>query len=154
MNLLLKEKCYALVGAIIRMELDSLMRVHNFNSLTDPEKRQILNSFFDGKRWPNTDRNMVENMPSIMGWTKHIYDFCCAFIHLSPYHDWASSCTIPDLTQDKRRSIVKDIKSQQNANWGYDPTLAIDENFGFDELVLFAPHIFKKLRSNLLLEIK
>jgi hypothetical protein len=151
---LLEAECYALIGTIIRIELDSLIRVNDFNNANDIKKESLLDSFFNGNKWPNTDRNMVEKLSSSLSWAKHIYDFCCAFIHLSPYHDWASTSDIPNLTQDKRRSIVSEIKAQQNDDWGYDTSLVITEDFGFDDLIPFAPHIFKKLRKNLLFEMK
>lgn len=153
-DILLNEKCYALIGAIIRMELDSLIRVYYFKSIDVNKQEELLENFFDNKKWIKRDREMVKQISVKLGWTTHIYDFCCAFIHLSPYHDWASSSEIPNLTQEKRSEIVKGIKAQQNKNWGYDPTLEIDENFTFDDLILFAPHIFMKLRENLLYEIK
>jgi len=154
LNLLLETKCYTLIGAIIRMELDSLIRVYDFNNADRNKQERLLNDFFDGEKWSKTDRQMVNNLSRSLGWAEHIYDFCCAFIHLSPYHDWASTSDIPNLTQDKRCSIVSNIKSQQNDNWGYDTSLTIDENFGFDDLIPFAPHIFKKLRGNLLCEME
>lgn len=154
LNLLLEEKCYALIGAIIRMELESLVRVHYFNNVNRIKQESLLDEFFVGKKWSVTDRNMVNNLSRSLGWTEHIYDFCCAFIHLSPYHDWASTSDIPNLTQDKRRFIVNEIKSQQNDNWGYDTSLVITEDFSFDDLIPFSPYIFKKLRDNLLYEIK
>jgi len=153
LNLLIGAECYALTGAILRMELDSLIRVHNYNCSNADTKDCILHGFFEGKKWPSTDRAMVENMPHIMGWAKHIYDFCCAFIHLSPYHDWAESDDIPNLSLDKRRQITQGLREQQNDDWGYDTSLVINENFGFNDLVPFVPHIFKKLRGNLLLEL-
>ena len=154
LTLLLEAKCYALIGAIIRMELDSLLRVHYFNNADSIKREFLLNRFFNNNKWPNTDRNMVNTLSRSLGCAEHIYDFCCAFIHLSPYHDWASSSEIPDLTQEKRRFIVSEIKSQQDDNWGYDTTLVINEDFDFDDLIPFAPHIFKKLRDILFCEMK
>lgn len=149
LNLLLENHCHALVGAIIRMELDSLIRVHDFNTANNFKKEQLLDNFFTKHKWTKTDRTMVENMPWALGWATHIYEFCCAFIHLSPYHDWASNDRIPNLTNDKRILIVNAIREQQ-----YDPNLVINEDFGFNELVQFASHIFRKLRDNLLYEMR
>ena len=151
--LLLEARCYALIGGIIRMELDSLVRVHYFNNTDSKEQNLLLDKFFMGSKWPNTDRNMVNYLASSLGGAEHIYDFCCAFIHLSPYHDWASLSDVPSLTIAKRHSIVNEIKEQQNDVWGYDTKLNINDDFKFDDLLLFAPHIFKKLRGNLMLEL-
>jgi len=151
---LLDSKCYALVGAVIRMELDSLLRVHYFNNVDNAKQEFLLDGFFSSSKWSATDRKMVEQLSYSLGWARHIYEFCCAFIHLSPYHDWATTPDIPNLTIDKRRFIVNEIKGQQNDAWGYNTTLEINEDFVFDDLIPFAPHIFKKLRSNLLCEMK
>lgn len=153
-NLLLGERCYSLTGAILRMELDSLLRVHDFVNATILRQETLLDNFFGGNRWLSTDRIMVKNISHKLGWTEHIYDFCCAFIHLSPYHDWAYTSDIPNLTREKRHSIVCAIKNQQNDTWGYDTALVIDEDFCFDDLIPFIPYIFKKLRQNLLCEIR
>ncbi len=149
LEMLIEIKCYALIGAILRMELDSLIRVHYFNNTDDEMQKTMLKNFFNNKKWTPTDRDMVKILSNSLGWAKHIYDFCCAFIHLSPYHDWATTPNIPNLTIDKRCQIVTEIRQQQNDTWGYDTTLVIKEDFSFNELIPFVPHIFKKLRSNL-----
>ena len=80
----------------------------------------------------------------LLGWS---------LIHLSPYHDWATTSNIPNLTSEKRRLIVDEIHEQQNDSWGYDTNLTINEDFCFDNLLLFAPSIFKKLKGNLECEL-
>jgi len=148
LELLVEAKCYALVGAIIRMELDSFIRTYHFSSCTSTQQQAILQKFFSGEKWSMRDADMIARMSQSIGWTEHIYKFCNAFIHLSPFHDWATSSQIPNLTQQTRQFIAKDINAQQ-----YDKSVTISENFGFEELIHFAPHIFEKLRSNLLYEM-
>lgn len=101
LKVLMEKKCYALIGAIIRMELDSLIRVHYFNSANNEVQKDMLDKFFANNKWYATDRKMVNMLSNSLGWAKHIYEFCCAFIHLSPYHDWATTSDIPNLTRDK-----------------------------------------------------
>ena len=153
MNLLMSERCYALIGAIIRMELDSYTRLYDFKRKSFYQKKMLLNNFFGGREWPRSwptqDWKLVAKLSENIGWAHHIYKFCCAFIHLSPYHDWASNNDIPHLTADIRQSIVQDIGMQN-----YDPLLTITEDFGFEELIPFAPHILKKLRDNMKYEME
>ena len=151
--LLMQGECYALVGATIRMELDSLIRLFDYKGADDSRKEQLLDEFFKGRSWSKLEWKLVESMSSTIGWTEHIYKFCCAFVHLSPYHDWATNDNIPNLTRKRRRLIVQELRNQQNDTWGYDTTLSIEEDFTFSDLILFAPHIFKKLRGNLLCEL-
>lgn len=153
LKLLIEANCYALIGAIIRMELDSLVRLHEFNNSDHAKQEYLLDKFFSGYRWPNTDKNMVSTLSYSLPWAIHIYDFCCAFIHLSPYHDWAVTSNIPNLTKEKRLSIVSEIKKQQNDVWGYDTSLVINPDFEFDDLIPFVPYIYKKLKGNLLCEL-
>ena len=55
LKVLMNQNCYALVGAIIRMELDSLIRVHHFNTLSDNEQEIILDKFFKNEKWTLSD---------------------------------------------------------------------------------------------------
>ena len=156
-NLLMKEKLYSLVGAIIRMELDSLVRAYYFNNLSsDSEKEELLDKFIAGEKSFKSDFDMVKELSEKLGWAKHIYFICCAFIHLSVYHDWANNDKIPNLTLQERQFIVTEFKEQQKAfaYCGYDPSLQLDINFGFSDLIKIAPAVFGKLKRNLECEIK
>jgi hypothetical protein len=81
--------------SILRQELDSMIRVIFLLSQSDRQYRSFLiENSVAGKGWRQqnsrqlvTDREMVELADALHGWTRSIYDFGCAFIHLSNLHD-------------------------------------------------------------------
>ena len=153
-DLLMNEGLYSLVGSIIRLELDSLIRVCYINSLDSAkEKRDLIEQFLKGQRWQIekrlvSDRKMVTHVVNNLGlgWAEHIYDIGCAFIHLSPYHDWGSLLPTENLTQKQREEIVKHVEWNQK--------IKIKLTFGFEELVQIAPGVLEKLRNTLQYELK
>lgn len=153
---LIQEKLYSLIGSIIRLELDSLIRLCYIKALeneNENEKNSLLEQFFNGERWSVekqiiTDRKMVTYVTNslMLGWVEPIYDIGCAFIHLSPYHDYANLNPTQNLSNAQRKTIVDHVESHHK--------IRLDINFGFNELVNIAPLVFKKLRDNLLYEIE
>jgi hypothetical protein len=81
--------------SILRQELDSLVRVVFLLSQADRQYRsQLIEDSVAGRRWHRrnsrqhvTDREMVQLTDTLHGWTKSVYAFGCAFIHLSSFHD-------------------------------------------------------------------
>ena len=151
---LLSEKIYSLVGSVIRMELDSLFRLCYFKSKNASEQIILLQQFFAGQPWRGErhlvrDRDMVNHLADtlMLKWATPIYDIGCAFIHLSPYHDWNNDSSDPtrNITIHVRRSIVEHIKEQHQKD--------LDINFSFDDLILIANDVFVKLRSNIIYEL-
>ena len=150
---LLENQIYSLVGSIIRMELDSLFRLCYYKSKSETEQANLLQQFDTGQRWSGekglvTDRKMVEYLANVLmlNWAIPIYDIGCAFIHLSPYHDWNNgNDPTRNISKDVRKSIVEHVESQ------HEKQLNID--FSFNDLISVANDVFGKLRSNLLCEL-
>ncbi|MDD2493006.1 MAG: hypothetical protein PHY83_03595 [Bacilli bacterium] len=104
------------------MELDSLIRICYIKSLRDEnEKNTLLTQFFDGQRWKLekniiSDRKMVTYVTNNLGlgWADPIYDIGCAFIHLSPYHDYMSQNPTSTLSRESRQTIIKHVKDHHH----------------------------------------
>jgi len=150
---LLQEQNYSLVGSIIRMELDSLFRLCYFKSQDSKEQANLMKQFEKGQRWKGekgivTDRKMVEYVANtlMLGWAIPIYDIGCAFIHLSPYHDWNSSNDpTRNIDNSVRQTIVEHVKSHHQKE--------MDVNFTFDDLISVSNDVYMKIRGNLLCEL-
>ena len=151
---LMEEKLYSLIGSILRLELDSLIRVAYLNSINDINQMEcLLKQFNKGKRWKYekqliTDRAMLNNVMWNLGlgWAQPIYDICCAFIHLSPYHDWGEIEPTRAISDLERSSIVQYVKEQQN--------ICLANDFEFSDLVKISSGVFDKLHRNLECEIE
>jgi hypothetical protein len=82
--------------SILRQELDSLVRVIFLLAQTDRAYRtKLIEASVSGKKWTAngprrqiTDREMIDLADTLHGWTKSVYSFGCAFIHLSSLHDY------------------------------------------------------------------
>ncbi len=80
----------------LRQEFDSLVRVVFLLAQGDRHCRhQLIGDVVSGRKWtrsgslkPITDREMVDLANALHGWTKSVYAFGCAFIHLSHLHDY------------------------------------------------------------------
>ncbi|MCL2499123.1 MAG: hypothetical protein FWE90_02180 [Defluviitaleaceae bacterium] len=150
---LLNERIYSLVGSIIRMELDSLFRLCYFKVQSEPIKKQLLQQFMKGQRWRGekdliSDRTMVQYLTGqlLLDWATPIYDIGCAFIHLSPYHDWGGvNEPTRNINIEIRRVIVEHIKVHHHVE--------LEEGFTFEDLVSVASDVFGKIRGNLLYEL-
>ncbi len=56
---------------------------------------ELIAASVEGRTWTRkggkgrvTDREMVEISDKLHGWDKSVYNFGCAFIHLSNFHDY------------------------------------------------------------------
>ena len=164
-----QEKLYGQMGAIIRQELDSLLRVDYFKRLSEQEKKDTLAKFLaNEKRTFPSDANMLETntikyeLPSkdcdeeielmlgamSMGWTRFIYSIGCSLIHLTQLHN--SGEVEPQLafTDEERREIVEGVNCWQKL--AMKSSFRISQDFTFNDLVMAAPAAFHKLRSNLI----
>lgn len=78
--------------ALLRIELDSMIRVLHVLSYEPLEREVAIERFYSAQRFENskgkriTDAHMVEEAARFEGWTRYVYDFACAFVHLSPLH--------------------------------------------------------------------
>lgn len=94
-QLLFANGLYGQVVAILRQELDSMVRVMFLLNQTLPIRRHFIGQTLQNIKWtlPNsrtqvTDRSMVDLSNSLYGWANSVYKLGCAFIHLSPMADY------------------------------------------------------------------
>ncbi|HTJ30090.1 MAG TPA: hypothetical protein VL346_06305 [Acidobacteriaceae bacterium] len=94
----------------------------------------------DGKR-VITDRDMVELSTRLHGWSKNVYAFGCAFIHLSAFHDYSDRDPFDQLRPNDRRDIVHYLN--------YYHGFAAGDSTGFLDIVHLLPGVFNKIADNL-----
>jgi hypothetical protein len=87
-------------------------------SLEDANERsRLVRAAVNGRRWTKrngrglvTDRSMVELAQRLNGWTRSVYEFGCAFIHLSSYHDYMSRDPLDALDPAERQQILRHMR--------------------------------------------
>ncbi len=144
---LMPARTYGTVVGILRQELDSMVRVIYLLSVTERERRRdLLQKAVANDPWLKkgqrvTDREMVELAHRLQGWTKSVYRFGCAFIHLSAFHDYAKRDPLGMIPESERLAILAHMRHYHGG--------PISDRPSFDELAWFLPSVFEKIASNL-----
>jgi len=142
----------AIIAYILRQELDSMVRVIYLLSIPDIEERKILmrqtisgkKLTFDtkkGRQREITDREIVELSNQLQGWTRSVYKFGCAFIHLSNFHDYKSKNPFDFLDVTEKKDILSHMRNYHGGPSSDSPS--------FEELAIYFPMVFEKIKSNL-----
>jgi hypothetical protein len=136
------------VVSILRQELDSLVRVIFLLSQADRAYRNaLIESSVNGRQWTRkggkgriTDKEMVELSNSLFHWAKNVYEFGCAFIHLSSFHDYATRDPMEKISPSERATIASYMNYYHLTHLS--PTVT------FSEILPHLPAVFEKIRSN------
>lgn len=148
-RLLSQQNLISPLVAILRQELDSMIRVIFLLTLGDREYRtQLIDATVNGRRWTHkgkqsriTDRDMVNIANRLRGWTESVYEFGCSFVHLSNCHDHGSRDPFLALAKQEREVILRHMRNYHGGPSRDNPT--------FDDLVPFLPLVFDKIADNL-----
>ncbi len=135
--------------SVLRQELDSLVRVVFLLAQDDRSYRQqLINDSVSGERWrrhdstqPVTDREMVDLTNTLHGWTKSVYAFGYAFIHLSNLHDHQTRDPLYQITDSERNAILHHLRQYHGGPNGDSPA--------FSDVVPYLPMVFDKIADNL-----
>ncbi len=138
--------------SILRQELDSLNRVLFLLAIPDiGERQRLMECTVHGERWKITtskgkqavvtDAMMVELSDQYEGWTRSVYKFGCAFIHLSNFHGYNTSNPLETLSTEEKEHILCHMRHYHNGPESDNPT--------FQELAHYFPRVFAKIKGNL-----
>ncbi len=135
------------VISVLRQELDSMVRVIYLLNQSLDEREHLVNLTLNGQKWKLrnrtqvTDKQMVDLADTLNGWTKSVYKFGCAFIHLSSFHGYAYNDPFENLDTDE----ISDIKSHLNQYHGF----PLEEDLSIQTISFYLPMVFEKIASNL-----
>ncbi len=135
--------------SVLRQELDSLVRVVFLLAQTDGRYRhQLIKASVEGKKWTAqgsrrrvTDREMVALTDRLHGWTRSVYEFGCAFIHLSNLHDYRKREPLAQIPPLEREAILRHLRFYHGGPTTKEPT--------FSDIVPLLPRVFEKIADNL-----
>jgi hypothetical protein len=138
--------------SVLRQELDSMIRVIyllSINNLT--ERQRLINLTIKGEKWkvrtPKgkwrnvTDQEMVNLSQQLQGWTKSVYKFGCAFIHLSDYHNHLAENPFDKLEKPEKKDILSHMRYYHGG--------PVHDNPDMVEIASYLPQILEKITSNL-----
>ena len=143
---LVKEIVDGQLISVVSQELDSLIRVIYLLTKESSVRNILIEQTFNHERWKDgknniTDRAMLDKASYIHGWASMVYDFGCAFIHLSSYHDYFTEDPFSSITED---DLIK-IKSYMQQYHSF----PIDNDINFNTMKPYLSSIFEKINSNL-----
>ena len=148
MQLLSQANLAGQMVAVLRQELDSMVRVIYLLTQSLERRALLIEASINGQKWSQensrasvTDREMVEFSQRLQGWTQSVYKFGCAFIHLSSLHDYNDRDPLAQLPVEERIDILSHCRS-------YHGGPATNEA-SFSELVIYLPRVLKKISDNL-----
>jgi hypothetical protein len=151
-HLLSQERLSSPIIAILRQELDSMIRVIFLLSLKDTACRdELIKASVEGREWTTrtakgkkrriTDREMAELANQLQGWTLSVYRFGCAFIHLSSFHDYHDRDPMAAISNDEKEAILRHMRYYHGG--------PIQPNPKFADLITYLPEVFDKIARNL-----
>ncbi len=139
---------YSNVFGILRQELDSMIRVIFLLSLSDSTRRNsLIDDAVNGRIWKKnakgriTDREMIELADRLHSWSRSVYRFGCAFIHLSSLHDYRERDPFDRLSQEERTDLLQHLRYYHGGPDSDVPT--------FQDIVCYLPSVFEKVAGNL-----
>jgi hypothetical protein len=146
-----RDKVVGQIMSVLRQELDSMIRAIFLLSQSLEERSHLINQTLNGQKWKLrnnaniTDRQMVELADTLNGWTKSVYKFGCAFIHLSSFHD---------KTQDPFRNLGCDEINSVKTHLHNYHDFPITSELTMNSISPYLPMVFDKIEGNLECYIK
>jgi hypothetical protein len=134
--------------AILRQELDSMVRVIYLLTQKQERRELLIKASVNGEKWSQedsrarvTDKEMGDLAQTLQGWTQSVYKFGCAFIHLSGLHDYNDRDPLAQLPAQERSDILEHCRYYHGGPATNDAS--------FDALVPFLPRVLEKIAGNL-----
>jgi len=142
----------SMMGLILRLELDSMVRVIYLLSIQSlDERNKLITQTLNGEKWTIittegkskviTDREMVNAADQFHGWTLSVYKFGCSFIHLSNFHDYSDSNPFTLLSENEQSDVIQHLR-----HYHFGPS---SDHPSFLELTSYFPRVFEKIKGNL-----
>ena len=111
-------------------------------------RTELIEASVCGEKWfrPNsrasvTDKEMVDLAQRLQGWTRSVYRFGCAFIHLSNLHDYNDRDPLGQLPPQECEDILDHCRYYHGGPRG--------EEIQFADLVPYLPRALQKIADNL-----
>ena len=111
-------------------------------------RTRLIDASVGGEKWSQpgsrasvTDREMIDLAQSLQGWTRSVYRFGCAFIHLSNLHDYNDRDPLHQLPQEECEALLAHCRYYHGGPHG--------DDIRFADLVPYLPKVLEKIADNL-----
>jgi hypothetical protein len=146
MNVAMRHGWWAIVGSLLRMQLDSMVRV--IYLLHRPAERdRILTSCVAGEGFKH-DRHRIPDRDMIAvadnAWVRAVYEFGNKFVHLTDAHDYAELDPFP--AYEHKGEVIKYLSQFHR---GKVPGQLSEDGSTLRDIAAYATHVLDKVTSNL-----
>lgn len=148
MSVLAEARLPGQMVSILRQELDSMVRVIYLLEQNIDRRNALIDASVRGEKWsqPNsrasvTDKEMVDLAQSLQGWSRSVYKFGCAFIHLSNLHDYSDRDPLEQLPPEERDDLLAHCRFYHSG-----PN---QDDANFSDLIPYLPRVLEKISANL-----
>jgi hypothetical protein len=152
-KVLIESELFGQVVSVLRQEVDSMVRaIFLLNQDLNDRQHYMDQTLHDTKcTMPNsksiiTDRQMVELSNHLHGWTKSVYKFGCAFIHLSSMSDYKNENPFSKLSEKEEADIKQHLFDYHS--------FPLSNKLNIDTVSPYLFRILKKIHDNLETYIK
>jgi hypothetical protein len=141
------QQLFGQATAILRQELDSLIRVCYLLTITNPNERlRLIDDTLNGNKWRInnkviTDREMVNTASRYNHWAPEVYDFGNSFTHLTNFHEFKNTDPLQQLSVAKKVTIKQYLKSYH--------LFSINKDVTFNNVIPYIPQVAQKVSNNL-----
>ncbi|MCP4102460.1 MAG: hypothetical protein GY750_13715 [Lentisphaerae bacterium] len=87
------------------------------------------------------DKDMVDLSNEFHGWTRLVYKFGCAFIHLSNFHNYSNKNPFDLLPENEQKELLDHLRYYHGGPFSDHPS--------FEDLSSFFPRVFEKITDHL-----
>ncbi len=148
MIILARESLAGQMVAVLRQELDSMVRVIYLLAQNEERRATLIEASVNGEKWSQqnsrafvTDKEMVNLSQNLQGWTQSVYKFGCAFIHLSSLHDYNDRDPLELLPNLEREDILNHCRHYHGGPY--------ESDANFSNLIPYLPKVLEKIAGNL-----
>ena len=145
-KLLYENKLYGNCVAILRQELDSMVRVLFLLSQPPNIREQLINQTLNNEKWKIGNKQikdfmLVDSVINFHGWARNVYYFECAFIHLSSYSNYFDEDIFNTISKPEKE-VIKNFMVQYQE---FPQNLELN----FETIKPYILKIFDKINGNL-----
>lgn len=149
MEIALERGWWAIAGSVLRMELDSMIRV--IYLLNNPDTRDrilascVTGNGFKDERGRISDRRMIDIATHANSWVNAVYGFGNKFVHLTDAHNYADAD--PLQAYDRKDEVINYLNRYHIGKLPEPPLGPIST---LPDIAAYAPLVLDKITSNLL----
>jgi hypothetical protein len=142
-----EQKLYAQEIAILRQDIDFLLRISYLLTIGDRAERiALMEAMIKGQEWKTgkksiTDASMAAIVKDYNKWISELYDFGTLFDHITDHHDFKTADPLASLPSVPKTTIKYYLSTHHQFPY--------DMDLNFTNVLAYLPKVATKVSNNL-----